>query len=74
MIATATALLGPLALLAILTLNAGLLWRRMPALTAALRGPQPVRLLLAAGGSGESNVIPFPTARTVSARPARMAA
>ena len=74
MIATATALLGPLALLAILTLNASLLWRRMPALAAALRGPQPVRLLLTADGPGESNVIPFPTARKVSARPARMAA
>ena len=74
MIATATALLGPLALLAILTLNAGLLWRRMPALAAALRGPQPVRLLLTADGPGESNVIPFPTARTLSTRPAQMAA
>ncbi|TPE64936.1 hypothetical protein FJQ54_00375 [Sandaracinobacter neustonicus] len=64
MIATTTALIGPLALLAILGLNAGLLWRRAPSFAAALRGPQPVQMLLAAGGTGESNVIPFPAART----------
>lgn len=73
MLASTTALLGPIALMAIVGLNLVLLWRRSPALALALRGPQPRLVSLSTGGTGESNVIAFPARRAVATN-LRMAA
>ena len=75
--ATALGLIGPLAFLAAVVLNAGLIWRAVPNLGRALAGPQPVRIPARILPSGESNVVPLrprlsPVA--VAARPQARAA
>jgi hypothetical protein len=57
--ATVLGLLGPIALLAALGLNAGLLWRAAPGLARALAGPQPMRIPARMLPEGESNVVPL---------------
>jgi hypothetical protein len=63
-----------LALLALVGLNAALLWRRSPALAMALRGPRAGIVVLKAGGTGESNILPFPGQRPTVAQGLRLAA
>lgn len=74
--ATALGLLGPLAFLAAIALNAGLVWRAAPQLAKALAGPQPVRIPARILPDGESNVIPLqPRLRAAAAsRPFAQAA
>ncbi len=55
--ATALGLIGPLALLAALSLNAALLWRAAPGLRRALAGIGPTIATVAALPGGESNVV-----------------
>lgn len=75
MLASSSALLGSLALLLVLGLNAGLLWRRSPSLLSALRGPRPLQILRPADNAGEPNVIPFPViARGTGAAGLKLAA
>ncbi len=74
--ATALGLLGPIALLAALGLNAGLLWRAAPGLAQALAGPQPQRIPARIVPEGESNVValrPRPASVALH-RPRRLAA
>jgi hypothetical protein len=66
--AATLALIGPIALMAIVGLNLALLWRRSSTLVAALRGPRPRHILLSAGGSGEPNIIAFPALTGAAAR------
>lgn len=57
--ATALGLLGPLALLAAVALNAGLLWRATPRLVQALGGARPLIVPARIVPGGESNVVPL---------------
>lgn len=65
-------LLGPLAFLMLVGLNAWLLWRNRHALAGALVGRGFAAQVRYVSPSGEPNVIPLrviPNARAVSARP-----
>jgi hypothetical protein len=57
--ATALGLLGPIALLAAIGLNTGLLWRSAPGLVRALAGPQLQRIPARVLPDGECNVVPL---------------
>jgi hypothetical protein len=69
--ANALGLLGPISLLAVLGLNALLLWRASPAFARALGGTARPRLVVAFAPDGESNIIPFPAGRRAAFSPSR---
>lgn len=71
--ATALGLLGPLAFLAAIALNAGLIWRAGPHLARALAGPQPIRIPARIRPDGESNVVPLQPRLTAAAAPRPLA-
>jgi hypothetical protein len=57
--ATALGLLGPLAFLAAIVLNAALLWRASPRLLQALAGVRPTLVPAMIRPEGESNIVPL---------------
>lgn len=70
--ATALGLVGPIALLGALALNAVLLWRAAPGLRMAIAGTGPDLVPVAIRPDGESNVIPLqPRLRPVAGHPHR---
>lgn len=68
--ATALGLVGPIALLGALALNAVLLWRGAPGLRTAILGTGPALVPVGIRPDGESNVVPFqPRLRPVAGHP-----
>lgn len=57
--ATALGLIGPLAFMAAVALNAGLLWRAAPRLLQALAGVRATVVPAMIAPDGESNVVPL---------------
>ncbi len=75
MTATALGLLGPLALIAALGLNAMLLWRAAPAFSRALGGARPLLVPARFKPEGESNVVALrPRVEATAGRPVRQLA
>ena len=68
--ATALGLIGPIALLGALAVNAVLLWRAAPGLRRAILGTGPAVVAVRIRPDGELNVVPFqPRLRPVVAHP-----